>query len=1304
MPPLNPFLRAFFRSALPGQCSPIAHHVILCPTTDVLLNAKDRETGTQYADLAATEDFLASHVLRVPGGGPSGGKDGASAGSGGGSDGGGGIGSREAKGKARQYSTINGRTVVVKDTFVYSNKGFKTLNQAQLLQDIIYYPDVADGQQWLVYYISRPLIGLFLATPVLPAVISDEPSKERRKVLAEASGNASPTAGPSSIGGGKKKEVKSFGDLMLQFPMISRQMQSGLEKVIREFVAANDQPLPKKSSRRSSISSQASTPSLGESITSLKSSLSGGSQRTTVHPTSIELEPEEEIMRTSLETAITKAIELFQSVDKAQLSLLGASTALTGPVVEHMIERYVTEQVHDQTLFRRVCAIRKADDSDLESKIRRMADVDIAQVGIPIEDGMKGKRLLAARLTKGVEAFRKMGVASSPQEMLEILLLTQKVITEAASTPATEADVDREVQSEKTPTALTVNADILVSMLLIVVIRSGVRHLHSRLLYMRYFIFIDEVESGEQGYALATLEAVLAHLTNASSSLRKASKRNRALWQAAKCGDIQAVEAILQPSMIAPSEATVVESPKEALEYEDTSEDEESSLKDLEQEEIAVEGASRPPTQNGDFVAVNGSLEHVFPFERPPTPPPEQMQARGKKRVSMARLPRSGSTSSAYSSRSHSRHLSTDSTLSANLGGDLSTERLAQTQDADGNSVLMMAVEAGEAQALRFLLSMPAHFRADFVLDDVNSDGATLLNAAVQSGNRPVTDELIMYIEDHTSHEELRKYLAVQDGKGRCMAHYLFTQPHLIPRFGKKLPWRLKDRNGQTPLFALCRSYDHEEYHSMVEVALILGTETQGDNHPLHLDDHVDAKGNTLLHIVNDASIALKLLRQCDADVNAANDKRFTPLMVGSKYGRIDLVRALFGDPRVDMTLKDIRGLTAVELAKDDDVRNRIDDLVLLSTPPTGEDGRMTTVVRSFFVEDATIRFVLKSGGPNPNGTITVTTCRRTVGDFENLSKWLNIECPASWIPTHFNLPSPFLVPSKPSRAVLRDTQIRLDNFLRALLTHATFSTHELVWEFFLVPEIDEAMLSERSKRKAESRVDNIKDDYEPVTDTAEVASFVSFAREQMRGVLSSTRKLIRSTNRRRTTYNDFAESANLLSNRFKTLLFLPQPYLTAIDRYDRTLTPTEAGPFNTFYYTLHSIQSTVLAIQSALDRPAYLINNIASIQRNIDRNLTTAMRQTRWTPTGFFEDARKQVAAEAAEKAEKGGRELESLGCELRYTQQTVAGELAGWQEEHVRVGRLALRRLAKEMIVRERARLEGMRRALREVQKHKV
>lgn len=127
MHPLNPFLRAFFRSSLPAQCNPIGQHVrlpqpsgphaeklttgpqiLLVPTTETLLTSRDRESGNLYVDLSYHEDFLESHVLRL-GHGAGSGKDAENV--------------RDNRGKALQFSTLNGRTVVVKDTFVYGNKG-----------------------------------------------------------------------------------------------------------------------------------------------------------------------------------------------------------------------------------------------------------------------------------------------------------------------------------------------------------------------------------------------------------------------------------------------------------------------------------------------------------------------------------------------------------------------------------------------------------------------------------------------------------------------------------------------------------------------------------------------------------------------------------------------------------------------------------------------------------------------------------------------------------------------------------------------------------------------------------------------------------------------------------------------------------------------------------------------------------------------------------------------------------------------------------------------------------------------------
>ncbi|EDU40169.1 conserved hypothetical protein [Pyrenophora tritici-repentis Pt-1C-BFP] len=1172
MPPvLNPFLRAFFRSALPSQCQPAQHHVLLVPTTEVLLTSRDKESNTSYVDLSGSEDFLASHVLRVPGGvGPNNHvKDAGTF--------------RETRGKAKQFTTANGRTVIVKDAFIYSNKGFKTLNQAQLLSDTIFYPDSFDAQPWLVYFISRPLIGTFDPNPIIPATL------HVKKDAAPAPPPAGSSAMAVSSSMPRKKDVKSFSDLLNHFPMIARQMQPGLERLFKEFGKELEKPLPvtpTQRSRRSSMSSRASQRRRGSASSaetaplSIHSSMSQGPNG---FISNLEISDEEDQMRRSLETAVTAAIDLFQMVDKQQLSLLGATTDLTGPIVERMIERYIAEQVHNTILFPRIQQIRMLEDAELERRTRQMMDIDISQVGIDIGHGRKGKQELAIRLSKAVDKFKRMGVAGSPQEMLEILLTVQKHIT-MPDEQQEKTMANGEQLSEKQDHLLTINADTLVSLLLIVVIRAPVRHLQARLSYMRHFIFIDDVESGEMGYALSTFEAVLSYLTTDSGGLRRASRRNRALWHATKTGDLATMQGILEPDRSFHADMDSFSSDESDTPPRHRPVRFAASLSELrspggtitngDHEPRSRSSRSHSSRENG--VIEDGPLAHIFPFQRAQTPPlPDRPKM--KKRVSMDT--RSMSSGSARSFRSRT---TLDSRVSA-IEGDVSIEKLTMTQGPDGESLLMMAIENKQDRALQYLLSLTEFYTPSLIFEDYNNEGTNLLSAAIQLGHAKTTDTILNYIlENSPSPDVLRDYLARPDAKA-------------------------------------------------------------------------------------------------------------------SKYGRTDMVRVFFQDPRVDLSYRDARGLTAVELAKDDEVRNRIDDLVLLSNE-AGPDGRTTTVVRSFFVEDGTVRLVLKSGAPNDNNTITVTTCRRSSQDFENLGKWLAQEHPASWLPVIHNLASPYLIPSRPSRSILRDVQLRLDAFLKILLKHPTFSTHELVWEFFLVPDIDSSMLAERSARKAELRVERLREEYAPIYDVREVELFVQHMRENIRALHHASRSVLRRANKVRSAASDLNDAAKIANTALHSVTFLPEKHLRALERYTKTLNQSEASPMAGFYYSMHAISSTINAILTSLARPSTLITAMSTAQKAIDRHNLSVRRSDRW-PLGLLDDARSRVQRDAQEKMDKSKLELEDLGRELRYTQQVVAQELASWQENRVETGRSALKELARKMCVVEKARLESMKRAVREL-----
>ncbi|KAI0478142.1 hypothetical protein F4859DRAFT_48369 [Xylaria cf. heliscus] len=1269
MQPLNPFLAAFFKpgSSVASQCTPVHDYILLVPTTEFLLTSREVDSGLPVPDIVATDEFLGSHVLRIPG----------SAAAVGGKDGVGNL--REWRGKAKQYPTLNGRSVVIKDAFVYSNKGFKTLAQSQLLTDALWHADAMEPRQWLIYYISRPLVGTWEEREIPQAIFTEGMASRQ---AAEARQAAAIENGESSLP--RKKDIKSFHDLLNNFPNIARQMHAGLEKLFKEFNTIFDKPLPPPPSATHIPDPAPDGPIAAamkkvraSSLPRRRGSVDGQSDARVAE--NFFAEDDEHVMRASLETAVTNAIDLFQGVDTQQLSMLGATTELTGPVVERLIERYVAENVHN-LIWPRLAVLRRPQDQELEAKIRQTEFIDISQLGIFIEGGIKQKRELATRLGIAVDDFRRMTNATCAQDMMEILLATIRAATQSAEEPDSRDRDGTKPPPEKN--VLMVNADTLVSLLLFVVIRAGVKNLQARLLYMKHFIFIDDVDSGEMGYALSTFEAVLSYLFGDSSSLRRASRRNKALWDATAKGDLDELKRMMDASSNAILDAEFTASPISSC----------APSVNWSMSNGSSRRSSLALTPSESYSQGSG-LSHVFPFQNKSWEDVPATPIKKIKRVAMDT--RSMSSSSEFSYHSQAGSVVT---LGSGLEGDTSVERLCQTQDSFGESIPMMAVQNERPQVLKYLLSLEDLFPKDMIFEDTDNDDTSLLNAAIQLGHTELIDIILDFVMTSTPEPQIRHYLALQDVRGRSVAHYLFHAPALITRIGKLLPWRQRDKNGQTPLFALCRSYDHPDYANMVQTGLEAATVSQGDGQALHLDDHVDCKGNTLLHIVNDPQLAVKILLQCDVDANAPNEKRFTALMVASKYGRFDMVRVLYSDPRVDVAIREARGLTAVELAKDDDVRNRIDDLALFTMSP-GMDGRVTGVVRSFFVEDATIRLVLKSGAPADENCYTVTTCRRSTADFERLANLLLMENPASWIPRVSGQRSPFQIPSKPSRSVLKDTQVRANSFLRIMLSHPTFATHEMLWEFFLVPDLQADMMEQRSRLKAETRVEKIRDEFEPLQDTHEVEQFVAHARETVHGINYATKNLARRINTVVVAGNDIYDAACLVSRIVPRLAFLPQTHIAAIETYISILAPPATNPHQIFHTSVLAMQSTIQAMLAALLRPPTLISRINLASEAIKRNYNSVSRSTRW-PLGLLDETRQRINEEKEERARRGQVELDELSKELRYTQQTVASELAGWQDMHERMGRQAIKEFARSMLILERERLQGIRRALRKLQ----
>ena len=175
-------------------------------------------------------------------------------------------------------------------------------------------------------------------------------------------------------------------------------------------------------------------------------------------------------------------------------------------------------------------------------------------------------------------------------------------------------------------------------------------------------------------------------------------------------------------------------------------------------------------------------------------------------------------------------------------------------------------------------------------------------------------------------------------------------------------------------------------------------------------------------------------------------------------------------------------------------------------------------------------------------------------------------------------------------------------------------------------------------------------------------------------------------------------DSSVLLHRAVSTLQFLPLSHLKAFETYVRAIAPTQSNPQVVLHTSLLGVQSTVQGLLSALSRPTALVGQINAAKREAERNHNSANRPSRW-PLGLLDDTRQRAQDEKEEKARKSREEAGYLARELRYTQQTVAGELAGWQNLHDRMGKRAIREYARGMVIQERAKLDGMMRALRSV-----
>ncbi|GMM36795.1 hypothetical protein DASC09_041200 [Saccharomycopsis crataegensis] len=224
----------------------------------------------------------------------------------------------------------------------------------------------------------------------------------------------------------------------------------------------------------------------------------------------------------------------------------------------------------------------------------------------------------------------------------------------------------------------------------------------------------------------------------------------------------------------------------------------------------------------------------------------------------------------------------------------------------NGESVLSIALSS-ESSAIaydlfRTLLTYNENlYPLEDLLFDYNTSHSTLFLECLLQSRLQCADLLLDILLSSCTVSELINYINHQDAVyHRVAGHHIHRYPQLLDKVGLYIDWRVRDISFNTPLVALCRNYDIQDYPSLVtrtfEIVKKWYAVQKMEFDPL---DHIDAKGNTLLHILRDGCLQ-PILSEPYVDVNKFNDRGHCPLVVYVRYGRVNNIKAILEDERLN--------------------------------------------------------------------------------------------------------------------------------------------------------------------------------------------------------------------------------------------------------------------------------------------------------------------------------------------------------------------------------------------------------------------
>ncbi|KAJ3258606.1 hypothetical protein HDU77_002198 [Chytriomyces hyalinus] len=242
-----------------------------------------------------------------------------------------------------------------------------------------------------------------------------------------------------------------------------------------------------------------------------------------------------------LKVAVNDTVNYVYSIDKPSLARLSnvlssddyADAATQHQFVAQHVESYVLEKTYEFTYFLVSKHLREKD-AAFSEVVSKLEGLDLVQMGVSLRFG--------ASLMQAVEDFSSISILRTPFEKLSTLMESIRKLN---------PDMTRRSASPtRSPTAgsgdLILSSDVLIPLLVLIIIRSKLQNLPSCLYYMMHFSFCSDVEGGEFGYALATVEAVVEYMTCNVTVLEKTCIENARLWKSILTSDLAMLDSFFE--------------------------------------------------------------------------------------------------------------------------------------------------------------------------------------------------------------------------------------------------------------------------------------------------------------------------------------------------------------------------------------------------------------------------------------------------------------------------------------------------------------------------------------------------------------------------------------------------------------------------------------------------------------------------------------------------------------------------------------------------------------------------------------